>query len=234
MSQGYLFPFSTCEVPQQHSWIAQPYSLVVNVVSVVVILYFLTQARRVSTRLVLISILLFEAWHAFSHAVHIPGKMQINVIHLLAYAVNLGYLYFLYDISKKFPDRWILVTMVLIVMFDIYAFCNLPFLYYFVSQLVLFLVILAAYREILPGSYLAVLVALVILLVLLFLNESKHCGAMMRYAKFPYHAIIESVGVLIFIVIGSMFLIMEKSRIAPRMGACTPHTFPYTPDPLSV
>ena len=208
MSQGYLFPFSTCEVPQQ-AGVAQPYSLVVNIVSMVVILYFLTQARRLSTRLVLISILLFEAWHAFSHAVHIPGKTQINVMHLLAYLVNLGYLYFLYDISKKLPDRWILVTMVLIVMFDIYAFCNLPFLYYFVSQLVLFLVILAAYREILPRSYLTLLVSLVVLLVLLFLNESRNCKAMMGYAKFPYHAIIEAVGVLIFICIGSMFLTME-------------------------
>lgn len=214
MSSQYLFPFSTCEVPQP-SGVAQPYSLVVNLVSMVVILYFLTQARRVSTRLVLISILLFEAWHAFSHAVHIPGKMQINVMHLLAYGVNLGYLYFLYDCAKKLPNRWLMVTMVLIVMFDIYAFYNLSFLYYFVSQLVLFLVILAAYREILPGSYLVLLVTLVILLVLLFLNESRNCGAMMGYAKFPYHAIIEAVGVLIFICIGSMFLTMEKTTFIP-------------------
>jgi len=67
----YVFPFDTCETPNKDGIIAQPYSVLFNVINCVIIFYFLLKTKRDYTFMLLFSILCFELFHTFSHIIHI-------------------------------------------------------------------------------------------------------------------------------------------------------------------
>ena len=89
---SYTFPFKTCETPNKKG-IAQPYSAFLNLISSLIILYFLFKSKSNSSKLLLFSILLFELNHTFSHTIHLNNNIQVFVTHLLAYLVNFCYFY---------------------------------------------------------------------------------------------------------------------------------------------
>ena len=78
----YTFPFTTCEKVNKMG-MAQPYSALVNILNCIIILYFLTKTNNRKSFMLILLFLLFEAFHAFSHSIHIPGNIQINIIHIL-------------------------------------------------------------------------------------------------------------------------------------------------------
>ena len=49
---SYTFPFNTCEIPNK-TGIAQPYSVFFNIVSCLIIIYFLTITKKNYSRLLL-------------------------------------------------------------------------------------------------------------------------------------------------------------------------------------
>ena len=210
---SYTFPFDTCETPRQDSIVAQPYSVLVNLVSCAILSCFLILARRPSTKITLLAILLFESWHTWSHSNHLQGMIQLNVVHGLAYLINFSFLWLMYDLSKKRPLSPIAITSILfIILLDIYSFCCLPFLYYLSTQVLFLFLILMLYRHLIPTVYLSCLVILIVFLIGLIVNESAHCKRMMAYWSFPYHIFIEITGTLIFFCIGMMLLEMEKEK----------------------
>ena len=204
----YTFPFSTCEKPNK-SGIAQPYSSLLNLINCLVIFYFLLQTKQNYTFILLFVILCFELFHVFSHSVHIPGSMQINITHALSYCINFAFLFFFYNYTKKMPSIWFIIFYAFLICVDIYTFCNLNVVCYIFCQALLFLSVLLYYYPLLNKNMkdnIHIIFFLVTLIIILFLNEKYNCEKMMSiYPYFPYHILIEIIGILLFLIICSTF-----------------------------
>jgi len=204
----YTFPFSTCEKPNKNG-IAQPYSSFLNLVNSLIIFYFLVQTKKNYTFILLFFILCFELFHVFSHSIHITGTIQTSITHMLSYCVNFAFLFFFYNYAKKIPSTWFIVFYVFLISFDIYAFCNMSVFYHIFSQALLFLSVLFYYYPVLTEKIrnkINIIFFLVLLIIILFLNEKYNCEKMMSiYPHFPYHVIIEIIGLVFFYIICSTF-----------------------------
>jgi hypothetical protein len=81
--------------------------------------------------------------------------------------------------------------------------------YYIFTQALLFLFVLFYYYPFLTQSIkdkINIIFFFVILIIILFLNEKYNCEKMMDfYPDFPYHALIEIVGIFLFYIICSTF-----------------------------
>jgi len=203
----YTFPFNTCEKPFKNG-IAQPYSTLFNLVNCLIIFYFLLKTKKY-TFVLLFSILCFELFHTFSHSIHIPGSLQINIIHILSYCINFAFLFFFYNYTKKIPHGWFILFYLFLILVDIYTFCNMNVVYYILSQAILFLSVLFYYYPFMSKNIkdnINIVFFLVILIIILFLNEKYNCEKMMSiYPHFPYHILIEIIGIILFYIICSTF-----------------------------
>jgi hypothetical protein len=206
--KDFIFPFSTCEKPNKKG-IAQPYSVIVNVVSIFIILYFLCQTKNWYSFFLIFSLFVFECVHTFSHVIHLPNYIQLNIIHSLAYVVNLCYLLAFYQFTHKAPSPFFLSLLAILLFFDIYAFLFLSFIFYFSSSLLIFFSILLYYYKYIPKDkqhYMLIILALGICIMLLFYNEKMNCGNMLKIIpNFPFHAVLELAGLFIFYFICKFF-----------------------------
>jgi hypothetical protein len=204
----FIFPFSTCEAPNK-SGIAQPYSVVVNVISICVIMYFLCQVKNIYAFFLILSILAFQCMHAFSHAIHLPNYMQLNMIHFLAYVINFFYIMAFYNYTGQAPSLWFIVVLIILLLFDIYSFMFLSFTFYFSSSLLIFFVILVYYYKYIPQNkkqYMLIILSLGIVIILLIYNEKMNCKNMLEiFPNFPFHAILEFAGLCVFYFICKFF-----------------------------
>jgi hypothetical protein len=208
MTNEYTFPFSTCEKPNKNG-ISQPYSVFFNLVSCIIIIYFLLQTKNTFSFLLLLSILLFELFHTLSHSIHLVGNIQIIITHLLAYLVNISYFVALYNYTHIFPNILFICLLFIIIIFDIYAFNNLSFIFYLTSQFLIFISLFLYYYEYFPKSMknkIPFIFFLTISILLLFLNESYNCKKMLKiFPFFPFHIFIEIIAVFIVYNICSIF-----------------------------
>jgi hypothetical protein len=200
----YTFPFSTCEPPRDDV-IAQPFSAAANLVTCSIILFFLLRTTHFYTFALLLSILVFEAFHTFSHIVHIEGPIQINITHFLTYVMNVAFFAVFYHHTHFFPSVGFLFYMAGLILLDIYAFSNFGFVYYLGTQSLVFISILLYYFTLLPvkvQTSIYWICGLVSFVILLFINEQLNCESMLAfYPDFPYHVFIESVGIILFYTI---------------------------------
>lgn len=205
----YTFPFSTCETPQKDGVAAQPFSAAANLMTCCIIIFFLLQTKHFYTFSLLLSILLFEAFHTFSHIVHIEGPIQINITHFLTYVMNAAFFAVFYHYTHVFPSEMFLFYMLALIALDIYAFSNFDFVYYLGTQSLVFISILLYYFTLLPAKVqtsIYWICGLVAFVILLFINEQYNCERMLAfYPDFPYHIFIESVGIILFYTICSHF-----------------------------
>lgn len=204
----YTFPFTTCEKPNKNG-IAQPYSALFNLINCIIIFYFLLKTKHNYTFILLFSILCFELFHVFSHSIHITGSMQINITHMLSYCINIAFILFFYNYLKKIPALWFIIIYLLLILFDIYALCNMNVVYHIFSQALLLLSVLLYYYPLLPQKIknnIHVIFFLIAIIIILFLNEKYNCEKMLEvYPKFPYHILIEIFGIALFYIICSSF-----------------------------
>jgi hypothetical protein len=204
----YTFPFNTCEKPNKEG-IAQPYSSLANLINCVIIFYFLLQTKHTYTFLLLFVILCFEAFHVFSHSIHILGSIQINITHALSYCINFAFLFFFYNYVKKLPSIPFILFYVFLIFCDIYAFCNMNVVYYIFSQALLFLSVLFYYYPLLNRTMkekINIIFVIIISIIILFLNEKYNCEKMLDvYPHFPWHILIEILGIILFYIICSNF-----------------------------
>lgn len=207
----FTFPFDTCEKPKTE-FFAQPYSVSVNMISTLVILYFLQKTKTLHGFMLLFSILLLDLSHVFSHFIHIQSNIQVTLVHVLAYVLNFALLYALYKYSNKLPSIAFGVFLTLILSFDVYAFFNLSLLYYLFTQIVFFFSVFIYYYGSLSSlmkSRLNILFVLIGIVYIGFVNEAFHCKQMLEiYPDFPFHAIIE-----IFILFAFYFLCLTFHSI---------------------
>ena len=199
----YLFPFDTCEKPNEKG-IAQPYSSLFNLINCIIILSFLYKTKKNYTFYFLFSILLFEIFHLFSHLIHIQNYTQLSIIHLLSYFINLSLFYTLYRYTNKLPTIHFLFYLLLVIVFDIYFFLTINVIHYIVTQTLLFSSLLFYYHSFLPDIRTILVVASI--LILLLVNEKYNCETMLSiYPDFPFHSFVEIGGILFFYFVCSTF-----------------------------
>lgn len=91
---SFEFPKDTCEkkeARERNVFPHQPYSFIVNILSLVVIFVYLSITRDIYVRFLIFTFILFQAWHAFSHFVHIENStLQSNMTHFLIYLLVLA------------------------------------------------------------------------------------------------------------------------------------------------
>lgn len=206
---NHSFPFTTCEKPYPENWIAQPYSALVNLLSCLIILFFLGKTKHVSTFLLLFSILCFQAFHMFSHCVHLPGSIQQNGIHALSYAINLALLYALTSRTGKPLNFLFCLFLIFAVSLDIIALCHGVIVFFILCQSILFMGIVWYFMDELPKhiqTILPWLLGTIALLLLLVENESMNGEHLMSwYPDFPFHVFIEGTGLVFFYWVCSHF-----------------------------
>jgi hypothetical protein len=155
------------------------------------------------------TILVFQLFHQFSHIVHIPGKIQTYIIHFLALVVNFFYIYALYNFTKIFPKTWFIIYIICILIFDMYALFNLPFIFYFFTQILLIISTFLYYNKLMPQYYqktIPYIIICIIFVFCVFVNEFFNCKFMLSiYPNFPFHAITEILGIIPFYLILSIF-----------------------------
>jgi hypothetical protein len=200
----YIFPKNTCEKINDIGF-AQPYSALFNIINCIMVLTYLLETKKQHNFLLLLSLFCFELFHTISHIVHIDGSIQINVTHSLSYIMNIAFFYFFYKHTNIFPDDKFLLFIFVLVCLDTYALMKLSIVYYLMTQFLIFISLLMYYYKYLPdnvqmSTYSITFLAIVI--VLLFLNETKNCEKMMKMNEnFPYHIFIETIGILFFYIL---------------------------------
>ena len=150
----------------------------------------------------------FELYHVFSHTIHIPGSIQINVTHFLSYCINFAFLFFFYNYLKFLPGSLFLFYYLCLIIIDIITFFNMNVVYYIFSQAMLFLSVLFYYYPYLSKviqQKIHSLCFFVLIIICLFLNEKYNCKKMLDMYPLPYHTMIEIVGIFLFYIICSTF-----------------------------
>lgn len=208
----YTFPFSTCEQARGHP-VEQPVSVMVGVVTILLFLFFFFKAQTFESRWLIGLFLTFELLHTWSHARHVPGKIQVTLIHLIAYLIFASY-FFMF--SSRFGVPPMMFFIFLIVLIDIVLFIrNVPFLYYFGTLSSAFLFLFMIYGPRLPRDFQPLLLSVVIsglVIIVLIVNEKYNCKRMMEWKILPYHALVEVVACFLFCVICVFILKMEKIK----------------------
>ena len=152
--------------------------------------------------------------------IHLPNYLQLNIIHTLAYFVNFCYLIAFYNITKKAPSALFITYLFVLLGIDVYAFFFLSFVYYFSSSLLIFFSILTYYYQYIPKdkqNYILIILALGVTIMSLFYNEKLNCGNMLSFMpNFPFHAVLEIAGLLIFYFICKFFT-LESPRYGTRV-----------------
>jgi len=204
----YIFPFNTCEKANKNG-IAQPYSVLFNLINCVIISYFLLNTKKKYTFILLFSILCFELFHLFSHIVHIQGYLQTNITHSLTYVINIAFIYFFYCYTHKLPSYTFIIYLLILVCFDIYSLFYLSIVYYVLSQSVIMISLLLYYFSSLAKfiqTSIYQIIFVVVIIILLLVNEKYNCTQMMSiYPDFPYHILIEISSIILFYIICSNF-----------------------------
>jgi hypothetical protein len=189
MSNAYIFPFTTCETPSKHG-IAQTYSFGVNLVVVLGLTYFLFKSSTKASRALILSLIIFELWHAFSHAYHIEGHVQAFVIHALAYVIALT-LFLVIQSKNGIILPWLIVAMILV---DIIALtCLTQKEWSVITGSLVVATLLIPFSLHLPFWIPVAFTSYFILGIVLFLLEKRYCHTWMKAYPFPYHAAVEVV-----------------------------------------
>jgi hypothetical protein len=205
----YNFPFDTCEKSQQKSYIKQPYSAFTNLITSIMIFYFLINSLHIRSFFLILSFLFFELFHTFSHSIHIPGNIQMQITHSLSYLINFSLFYFFYNYTKKIPNIEFIIFYLLIIALDIYSVIKLPMIFYLFTQAALFLSILFYYKNSIPKrlqNNFYILLFLVFTIIALFINEMYNCTTLLNmFENIPFHIFIEIVGFFVFFILCKTF-----------------------------
>jgi len=207
------FPFNTCEEPNKKAWVAQPVSAFINFITCLILIYFFLKAKTLIIRLLILAFILFEIFHTFSHIIHIDGTMQSNIIHGIWYYLSFMMLVASIKITKKYPNIYSIIILLLIIIININLFFQANKLYMIFTGLSLPVVIVLSYYNFYPKyikNAIPYLIGLLIIIGIVLINEKINCENMMKYAKLPYHAIIEIIGLILFTLLSYVFLQTEK------------------------
>jgi hypothetical protein len=207
------FPFNTCEV--RGDIVDQPYSASINVLSCIILLYLLSQAKHLEIRLFIASLFVFQAYHAYSHMFWSDNEYSLEhvyIIHAISYIIVFALINAISFISGEFPNIPIIFGAILL---DIYILYNyIGTLYNAISGINIWVIVLITglWNVKLPAfvkRLLPILLMLFAVIIALFFNERYNCDAMMNAYPFPYHTAIEICGLIISSLFAYIFILLE-------------------------
>lgn len=205
----FNFPYDTCEASNKDSLVKQPFSFGVGVVTLLILAWFAWNSKTIESKVLLSALFLFEAFHVYSHFVHVQDFIQTRVIHGLAYLVNAVLLWALSSSTRHLPEIWIIAVLTGLITLDIYAFLYMPLVAYISTQFLIFVTIIAYFLRWLPTTikqWIPWLSGIMIFIVILEINEQVNCASFMQWAPwFPWHIFIELAGLAAIMVIAMMF-----------------------------
>jgi hypothetical protein len=210
-----FFPFKTCEEPSENGLVAQPVSATINIITCIILMYFMLQARTTAVRILFLSFITFQAFHAFSHIQHIDGSIQVNVIHVIWYMLSFTALYTIITLSKISPSIYIIAMLCALIIIDLYIWNFIGGVYMIFSGFAILLSIVISYYNSYPTFIKNALIYMIIglcILLAFIVNEKLNCENMIAYANLPYHAIIETLGLILFIALAYLFVRWEQTK----------------------
>ena len=210
------FPFNTCEI--RGNVVDQPYSASINILSCIILLYLLLQAKHIEIRFFILSLLIFQAYHAYSHMFWSENEeslIHVYIIHSITYIIIFALITAISFISGELPNIPIIFTVILLDMFILYNYIGT--VYNAISGINIWVVVLITglWNVKLPAIVKQLLPILLILfgvVILLFFNEKYNCQAMMEAYPFPYHTAIEIVGLIISSLFAYIFILLELEK----------------------
>lgn len=207
------FPFNTCEV--RGDIVDQPYSASINIVSCFILLYLLSQAQNIEIQFFILSLFIFQAYHAYSHMFWSNNEnslVHVYTIHSISYLIIIALVIAISFITKQPPNIPIIFSVILL---DIYILYNyIGTVYNAISGINIWVVVLITglWNFKLPDvvkRLLPILIMLFAVIIALFFNEKYNCDAMMTAYQFPYHIAIEIIGLIISSLFAYIFLLLE-------------------------
>ena len=192
---------------------AQPFSAAANALTAALLFACLCRSHTWPVRAALGSYVIFEAWHALSHARHIEGRMQADVVHCLVYLMSLASLGCILALSGargSVAAMW--VPLAVLVLADVYVWARVRDVWPVLTGLSILAFVFLGNLRLLPPFFrwrLAWMGLGLGAVVLLLLNERANCEAMHRRAPLPYHMGIELLGGALFYGLASGFLRWE-------------------------
>jgi hypothetical protein len=214
------FPFNTCEV--RGELIDQPYSASIDIVSCIILLYLLSLAKHLEIQFFILSLFIFQAYHAYSHLFWSDdgddgehSLEHVYIIHASSYLIVIALITALSFISGKPPYIPLIFAAILL---DFYIFLNyIGTVYNAISGINIWVVVLLTglWHVKLPTvvkRLLPILLLLFLVIIGLFFNEKYNCEAMMNAYPFPYHTAIEICGLVISSLFAYIFLLLEKEK----------------------
>jgi hypothetical protein len=198
--QAMTFPFDTCEIPQ-NNWMQQPYSVLVNLGIISIILYYISKTKTWPQFGILASILLFELSHTFSHFIHIPGRAEFLVTHGLSFIVLVSIFILFYYQTKRYPPDAVMSIIAMLVALDAWViYQKMAFLFNILTFITIFFLVLGFYYFYLPSDKKKTLFHLVLaslFFLVIEINETFHCQQMLAwFPGFPFHILVELSGIL--------------------------------------
>lgn len=212
----YSFPFSTCEQPFVfHGIPVQRVSTLLNILSSLVLSILAFQSKSASVMMAILFFSVFECWHAFSHAVHMPGHIQAVVIHLLNYGVVFSTMVALHALIRlPLRKEWGILILAFSMEFIIYILRRKD-QYSVVGGTALFVIMWVLVCPYIPPrlyGLLALAATLFIIGVICFFVEHYFCERLMRWKQLPYHALVEVV-TMMFLITVAIILIRWQNKI---------------------
>jgi hypothetical protein len=207
------FPFNTCET--RGNIVDQPYSASINIFSCIILLFLLLQAKNIEIQFFILSLIIFQAYHAYSHLFWSKNENSLEhvyIIHAISYLITVALIIAISFISNKPPYIPIIVTFILL---DIIIFYNYSqTLYSLISVINIWVIVLITglWNVKLPrvvNRLLPILVILFAIIIALIFNEKYNCEAMMNTYVFPYHIAVEILGLIISYLIAYIFILLE-------------------------
>lgn len=206
----FTFPYSTCEKPQMNSIIQQPYSTIVNVLTVALLMYFLYISKSWYLKIVFLTYIIFEIWHTISHMIFIGGHIHQNISHILAYVIAFVTLIVFLHLTKSRLSNNYVILLFIFVCIDIYIALFVGGIYMILSGIIIFIIILSIFYKRFKSNILY-FIFLLLGLILLELNESFNCRSLLvLYPYFPFHIFIEIYGLILFYILSKMLLTLDR------------------------
>ena len=210
------FPFNTCEV--RGEIVDQPYSASINILSCIILLYLLLQAKHIEIQFFIISLLLFQGYHAYSHMFWNDNEYSLEhvyIIHSISYIIIIALITAISFISGNPPYIPVILAAILL---DIYILYNyIGTVYNAVSGINIWVIVLITglWNVKLPKvvkRLLPILLILFAVIIALFFNEKYNCDTMMNTYEFPYHIAIEICGLIISSLFAYIFILLETNK----------------------
>ena len=210
------FPFNTCEV--RGNIVDQPYSASINILSCFILLYLLSRAKHIKIKFFILSLFIFQAYHAYSHMFWNNNENSLEhvyIIHAISYLIVIALIIAISFITGKLPNIPIILLAILI---DIYILYNyIGTVYNAISGINIWVIVLITglWNVKLPMNVkqlLPILLILFVVIIALFFNEKYNCDTMMKAYPFPYHTAIETMGLIISALFAYILILLELDK----------------------